>query len=117
MSPIERIASIHWANLDRNPPRPAKRSAPPILSKVRGSESRAGAHRPRLLGTFVADARMVDSVRYWNDAAHPERIHLSIIRSMWTGWAGFVNRAEFDALRAHVGADKVAPAFPSVPVL
>lgn len=99
------------------PPAPAKRTAPRILAEVRGTVERAGISRPGRLGTFVADPRPVESVSYFNSANAPDRIILSVTRSRWTVWAGFVNRAQFEALRAHLGADKVRPAFPSQPIL
>lgn len=100
------------------PPCPVPRRAPSVLAKVRGTVTRGQySERPGLLGTFVADPRPVDSVTYFNSANAPDRIIVSVTRSRWVNWRGPVNRAQFDALRAHVGADKVAPAFPSQPTI
>lgn len=101
------------------PPAPAPRSAPRILSKVRGVVVKGQySERPGLLGTFVADPRPVDSVSYFDstDPAHPGEVYVSVTRSHWVNWRGYVNPAQFEALRAHIGADKVHPAFPSTPV-
>ena len=116
LSPIERIASIHWERLNNTPPQAPKRTAPRILAEVRGTVTRGQySERPGRLGTFVADPRSVDSVSYFNSANAPDRIMVSVTRSMWTNWRGYVNPAQFEALRQHIGADKVRPAFPSQP--
>lgn len=100
------------------PPAPAPRSAPRILSKVRGTVTKGQySERPGLLGTFVADPRPVDSVSYFNSANAPDRIMVSVTRSHWVNWRGYINPAQFEALRQHIGADKVRPAFPSQPIL
>lgn len=118
LSTIERIGSLHWERLNNTPPQAPKRSAPANLRKVRGTVTKGQySERPGLLGTFVADPHPVDSVSYFNIANAPDRIMVSVTRSHWVNWRGYVNPAQFEALRQHIGADKVRPAFPSQPIL
>lgn len=85
------------------PPSPAPRSAPAILRKVRGTMTRAEVERPSILGTFAADRRGIDSVTYW---AEGDTYGVLIVRNRWTKWQGTMSAAQFDALRAHIGADR-----------
>lgn len=116
LSTIERIGSLHWERLNNTPPQAPKRSAPANLRKVRGTVTKGQySERPGLLGTFVADPRPVDSVSYFpanaKEGKEPGTVFVSVTRSHWVNWRGYVSAAQFEALRQHIGADKVRPAF------
>jgi hypothetical protein len=99
----------------------AAASVPACPRKARGTVTKGQySERTGLLGTFVAGA-LIDSVSYFGCSPggdFPEGcVFVSVTRSMWVNWRGYVSNAQFEALRTFVGRDKVRPAFPSTPVI